>query len=73
MLSVQITGQGQTKNLQCRDDITEERREGIQRTIEVWGHVVTNIHLSQVLVVLHLVIWDADALLSRHAAHVTNS
>lgn len=32
-------------------------------TIEVRGHIVAYVHLSQVLVVLHLVIRDADALL----------
>jgi hypothetical protein len=36
---------------------------GEHPAIEIRGNIITHIHLSQVLVVLHLVIGDADALL----------
>mmetsp|Transcript_34308 Transcript_34308/g.76133 ORF Transcript_34308/g.76133 Transcript_34308/m.76133 type:complete len:465 (-) Transcript_34308:340-1734(-) len=36
---------------------------GEHPAVEVRGHIITHVHLSQVLVVLHLVIGDADALL----------
>ena len=36
---------------------------GEDPAIEVRGHIVSDIHLCHVLVIIHLVLWNADALL----------
>lgn len=36
---------------------------GEHPAVEVRGHVVADVHLCEVLVVVHLVLWDTDTLL----------
>lgn len=36
---------------------------GEDPAVEVWGHVVTDIHFCEVFVVSHLIVWDLHALL----------